>query len=135
MQLFCFLAIDDLWPSLVWRLRCSPKSIQSLIKCMFKTRVSEPEPGASYKNRRLRNPETPCRYNIARDNESIYFLNITKRNITKKFIHESTIFWALGAAEPAQNRRLRNPSSFDTLQYYLLLFMHFYQNQFSYFLH
>ena len=41
------------------------------------------------------------------------------RNITKKFIHESTIFWALGAGsrragsrEPAQNRRLRNPNLF-----------------------
>ena len=32
------------------------------------------EPGASYKNRRLRNQETPCRYIIARVNESIYFL-------------------------------------------------------------
>ena len=31
------------------------------------------EPGAGYKNR-LRNPETPYRYIIARVNESIYFL-------------------------------------------------------------
>ena len=47
--------------------------------------------GASYKNRRLGNPETPCRYIIARVNESIYFF-YHSRNITKKFIHESTIF-------------------------------------------
>ena len=33
---------------------------------LVKTRVSEPEPGASYKKRRLQNPETPCRYIIAR---------------------------------------------------------------------
>ena len=38
------------------------------------SRVSEPETGASYKNRRPRNPETLCRYIIARVNESIYFL-------------------------------------------------------------
>ena len=45
-------------------------------KGLLISRVSEPEPGASYKNRRLRNPETPCRYIIARVNESIYFLSL-----------------------------------------------------------
>ena len=50
-------------------------------------RVSESELGAG----RLRNPETPCGYIIALDNESIYFFYHSK-NITKKFIHEYTIF-------------------------------------------
>ena len=40
---------------------------------------------------RFRSPETPCRYIIARVNESIYFF-YHSRNITQKFIHESTIF-------------------------------------------
>ena len=56
---------------------------------------------ANHDKGRLQNPETPCRYIIARVNESIYFLFFYhSRNITKKFGPLFTIFWALGAAEP-----------------------------------
>ena len=64
--------------------------------------------GASYKNRRLRNPETLCRYIIARVNESIYFF-ITLRNISKKFF--SRIYYILSfGSRGAGSRRLRNPN-------------------------
>ena len=61
------------------------------------TRVSEPEPGAG----RLRNPETPCRYIIARVNESIYFL-ITLGAVLKSLFTNLLYFelWEPGAAEP-----------------------------------
>ena len=61
-------------------------------------RVSEPEPGASYKNRRLRNPETPSRYIIARVNESIYFL-ITLGTLLKSLFTNLLYFelWEPGA--------------------------------------
>ena len=62
--------------------------------------VSEPEPGAG----RLRNHETPCRYIIARVNESIYFL-ITLGTLLKSLFTNLLYFdlWD-------QNRRLRNPT-------------------------
>ena len=61
-------------------------------------RVSKPEPGASYKNRRLRNPETPCRYIIARVNESIYFF-ITLGTLLKSLFTNLLYFelWEPGA--------------------------------------
>ena len=62
------------------------------------SRVSEPEPGASYKSRRLRNPETPCRYIIARVNESIYFF-ITLGTLLKSLFTNLLNFdlWEPGA--------------------------------------
>ena len=65
-------------------------------------RVSEPEPGASYKNRRLLNSETPCRYIIARVNESIYFL-ITLGTLLKSLGLYSRSYYILsfGIREPA----------------------------------
>ena len=65
----------------------------------MKTKVSEP--GASYKNRRLRTPETPCRYTIARVNESIYFF-ITLGTLLKSLFTNLLYFdlWEPGAAEP-----------------------------------
>ena len=68
--------------------------------------------GASYKNRRLRNPETPCRYIIARVSESIYFL-ITQGTLLKS-LFTNLLYFELW--EPTQNRQLRNPSLNHILQ-------------------
>ena len=65
-------------------------------------RVSESEPWASYKNRRLRNPRTPCRYIIARVNESIYIF-ITLGTLLKSLVLYSLYFelWEPRSREPA----------------------------------
>ena len=72
---------------------CFTSSGNSWVVC----RVSEPEPGASNKNRRLRNPETPCRFIIARINESIYFLITLGTTLLKSLFTNLLYIWALEA--------------------------------------
>ena len=96
-------------------------SLLEMVKVITYTRVSEPEPGTSYKNRRLRNPETPSRYIIARDNERIYFL-ITLGTLLKSLLTNLLYFelWEPQSHEPAQNRWLRNPKYTYILKYFFL---------------
>ena len=65
------------------------------------TRVSEPDPGAG----RLRNPETPCGYIIARVNESIYFL-ITLGTLLKS-LFTNILYLSFGSREPRSRGRLK----------------------------
>ena len=58
-------------------------------------RVSESEPGAG----RLRNPETPCGYIIALDNESIYFF-ITLRTLLKS-LFTNILYFELWLQNPS----------------------------------
>ena len=80
----------------------------------------------SYKNRRLLNPETPCRYIIARVNESIYFL-ITLGTLPKSLglalFTKLQYFelWESGASY--KNRRLRNPAYSTLTQAVYTLFV------------
>ena len=61
------------------------------------SRVSEP--GASYKNRRLRNPETPCRLLLLELMKAYIFDH--SRNITKKYYSRSYYILSFGSREPA----------------------------------
>ena len=76
---------------------------------LITTRVLEPGAG------RLQSPQTPCRYIIARVNESIYCL-ITLGTLLKSLFTNLPIFWALGAG----SCRLRNPNYNLTPQLKLL---------------
>ena len=57
---------------------------------------------------RLRKPETPCRYIIARVNKSIYFF-ITLGTLLNS-LFTNLLYFELW--EPSQIRRLRNPSCY-----------------------
>ena len=81
---------------------------------LISIRVSEPEPGASYKNRRLRNPETPFRYIIARVNESIYFF-ITLGTWLKSLGLYSRSYYILSFGSREPRSQLKNINGSKTL--------------------
>ena len=95
--IFLFLLQDNSYYCLVLKLQVSKLKIAIEIinyQCGRKSRVSEPESEAG----RLRNHETPCRYIIARVNESIYFF-ITLGTLLKSLFTNILYFklWEPGA--------------------------------------